>query len=89
MNYLWFYFAAVVGGIMGFGVCALLNASKDKEVFTVENIVKWLTCSLDSTVMDKTIDLIVRRVYDGTRSVHRKSGPRRKKPSDKYPTSEG
>ena len=71
MNYLWYCIAVVGGAVIGFFVCALLNASKDRAVFTVDNVVKWLMCQMDENDMDKKLYLIVRKVYGGKRHIHK------------------
>ncbi len=74
MNYLFLYIAVAIGFASGFFLCTLLKASHDKKVFTVDNVVKWLKVNPD---MDKAIYLIVRRVYEGKRTIHK--NPIRKK----------
>lgn len=79
--WIWIYVALVAGGVGGFFLCAILNAKKDRGIFTVDNVVKWL-----KTCPDKGIYLIVRWVYDSKRTIHK--NPIRKKPAEKYPASE-
>ena len=90
--WIWIYAAAVVGGIGGFFLCAILSANNlalnwGKEQvpgpLSLSEIVEWLRCQV---LKDYFMREIVRLVYDGKRTIHK--NPIRKKPAEKYPTSE-
>ena len=92
MSYLWIYVAFVVGGAVGFFLCAILSANNlalnwGKEriiIYHLDGVVSWITKGGGD--IDRTMREIVRRVYDGKRTIHK--NPIGKKPADKYPTSE-
>ncbi len=73
MIWLWLFLAVSFGGIMGFGICALLSKNK-QEPLDVTTVVCWITSRI---LPDDTMDEIVRRVYDGKRTIHK--NPIRKK----------
>jgi len=93
MSYFLIYVAFIVGGAVGFFLCAILGANnlalnwgKNRTIiYHLDGVVSWITKGGGDT--DRTMREIVRRVYNGNRAIHKNPGPR-KKAADKYPTSE-
>ena len=83
MDYLWIYVAVVVGAVIGFGVRHFIGPNKKEVPFNTLTVVDWILCQ---PFYSHLMDDIVRLVYDGKRTIHK--NPIRKKPADKYPTSE-